>query len=126
KPVIHVHCLGRQHKSVRPILQLAGTLFARGHEILISEVSKPFTSGERVKTPRMCISRPPYVFNHSQTFRAESTISKNLRQCKWPRHDLLGAPVPDWDAEQSRWRNWIRISETPWLADHKVIESSLE
>jgi acyl transferase domain-containing protein len=68
----------------------------------------------------MLIDLPPYSFNHTQSYWPEGRLSKNFRFRKFARHDLIGAPVPDWNSQDPKWRNIIRIAETPWLKDHKV------
>jgi acyl transferase domain-containing protein len=68
----------------------------------------------------MSTDLPGYVFNHSQIYWPESRLSKNFRFRKHPRHDLFGAPVPDWNPAEPRWRHLIRLSENPWLRDHEI------
>jgi acyl transferase domain-containing protein len=50
----------------------------------------------------------------------ESTLSKNTRFRKFPRHDLLGSPVPDWNPREAKWRNYLSVGESPWVAGHGV------
>ena len=42
-----------------------------------------------------------------------------------PRLDLLGAPVADWNPHEPQWQNVVRLSDTPWLSDHKIQDSIL-
>ena len=69
---------------------------------------------------------PPYAFNHSRTYWHESNISKGLRFRQHPRFALLGAPVPDWNPLEPRWRNLLTLAELPWLEDHKVLKTSFQ
>ena len=34
--------------------------------------------------------------------------------------DLLGRPVADWNPSEAKWRNFIRVTEMPWVEDHVV------
>lgn len=70
--------------------------------------------------PQMLVDLPPYPFDHSQVYWTESRISSSFRFRKHPRHELLGAPVPDWDPSEAVWHNYIRHDENPWMRDHVV------
>ena len=70
--------------------------------------------------PRLLTGLPTYAWDHSQTFWTESRQSRRYRLRNKPRHDLLGERFPDDLEYDMRWRNTLRVSETPWLAGHKV------
>ncbi|KAK3174764.1 Type I Iterative PKS [Lepraria neglecta] len=70
--------------------------------------------------PRLLIGLPTYAWDHSQTFWTESRQSRRYRLRSKPRHDLLGERFPDDLEFDMRWRNTLRVSETPWLAGHRV------
>lgn len=63
---------------------------------------------------------PTYSWDHSKIFWAESRYSRKYRLRSNPRHDLLGARLPDDLEYDMRWQNTLRVTETPWLAGHKV------
>ena len=42
-----------------------------------------------------------------------------------PRLDLVGKPVEDFNRLEPRWRNILRISELPWMAEHKIQDAIL-
>ncbi|KAK8093927.1 hypothetical protein PG997_000612 [Apiospora hydei] len=65
----------------------------------------------------------PVKLLSSQEYWSESRRSKGWRFRKHPRHDLLGTVVPDWNREEPKWRNYLRVSELPWLKDHLVTGS---
>lgn len=110
------HVLKRGEQDVQVIMQSAGTMFTRGIDITLGKVNR--VDGVE---PRMMIDLPRYPFNHSQEYWAESRLSRNFRQRPHARHELLGAPVTDWDAKHDAvWRNWIRVSENPWIEHHTV------
>ena len=110
--------LVRKQSGIESALGAAGSLFCRGFDVELSHVNElSENSGYR---PQMLTDLPSYPFNHSKEYWLESRISKNFRTRPVPRHELLGAPVSDWSIENAIWRNHIRISENPWIEDHKV------
>jgi acyl transferase domain-containing protein len=118
--ISYTHVLKRHEKTARTILQMVGLLHSRGHIVSVTQVNELSILQKPGQISRVLTSLPQYAFNHSQTFRTVSAMSRNLRHRQWPRHDILGAPVPDWDTAQPRWRNTVRLKEVPWLADHRV------
>lgn len=119
--VIGYHAvLNRNSPGPDTLLRTVGSLFARGSVVDIALVNQASLSSSSEELPTMLTNLPPYVFNHSQTTWYESRLSRNFRFRKYPRHDLFGAPVPDWNPEEPAWRNFVRISEQPWLRDHVV------
>ena len=73
----------------------------------------------------MLVDLPSYPFDHSKTYWRESRISKGYRFRKVVRHELLGTPVSDWNKNNAIWRNWIRLSENPWVKDHRITGNTL-
>ncbi|PTB74995.1 polyketide synthase [Trichoderma longibrachiatum ATCC 18648] len=122
--VIGYHAvLDRNTPGVETLLRTIGNLFSRGSVVDLALVNQETLTNPGDERPSMIANLPPYVFNHSQTTWFESRLSRNYRFRKYPRHDLFGAPVPDWNPEEPVWRNFIRISEQPWLRDHVVTGS---
>lgn len=112
--------LKRGESDVQSALVSAGTLFARGVQVDVEAVNRV----DDVK-PTLAIDLPRYAFNHTKEYWCESRLSRNFRNRKFPRHELLGAPVNDWDGKYDAiWRNWIRLSENPWL-EHHVISGAI-
>ena len=70
--------------------------------------------------PQLVTGLPVYSWDRSQTFWSESRYSRHYRLRDRSRHDLLGDRCPDDLQYDMRWRNTLRVAETPWLADHKV------
>jgi acyl transferase domain-containing protein len=113
--------LARKRDAIDTTLAAVGQLFCRGFPVDLNAVNNSTLSRDHLEllAPKLVVDLPPYSFNRSQTHWIESRLSKNFRFRKYPRHDLLGAPVADWNVEEPRWRQMIRISELPWLNDHK-------
>ncbi|EAW20415.1 non-reducing polyketide synthase pyr2 [Aspergillus fischeri NRRL 181] len=65
-------------------------------------------------------SLPPYPFDRSQTYWAQSRISLNYNHCVTPPNALLGVLSPETGPGEFRWRNYLRPEELPWLADRHV------
>ncbi|KAF7560277.1 hypothetical protein G7046_g3869 [Stylonectria norvegica] len=119
--VTYHHMLKRHECDVSSSLQAAGSLFTRGISIDLVKVNQ--VDGQE---PSMLVGLPRYPFNHSKDYWYESRLSRNFRNRAYPRHELLGAPVSDWDGKHDAiWRNWIRISENPWVEHHTVAGSIL-
>lgn len=68
---------------------------------------------------------PPYPWDHSNTFWHESTMTKDYRMRKHGRKDMIGAPCVDASSQEPRWRGFLRVSESPWLKDHRIQQTVL-
>jgi acyl transferase domain-containing protein len=113
--------LNRAAPGLETILNVVGFLASRSASIDIGAVNESSKApSEFSRAPRLLVELPPYSFNHFERVWYESRLSKNHRLRKYPRHDLFGAPVSDWNAETPRWRHILRVSEQPWLRDHIV------
>lgn len=112
--------LNRSSPGLATVLNTVGQLSARGAPIDLTDVNRSSQTGINKTGPKLLVNLPGYAFNHSEKLIYESRLSKNYRLRKQPRHDLFGAPVPDWNAETPRWRNILRVDEQPWLRDHIV------
>jgi acyl transferase domain-containing protein len=124
--VAFLPALNRNAPGPDLFLNAIGYLHARGYPINVDDVngSADTTGGRGSSRPlRILAELPGYQFNHSNKFWYESRLSRNYRLRKDIRHDLFGAPVPDWDAMAPRFRNFLRISEQPWLRDHIVTDN---
>ncbi|KAH8668644.1 fatty acid synthase S-acetyltransferase [Xylariales sp. PMI_506] len=120
KDVGYTSLLKRKANAIETALAAVGWLYCRGQPVAIGSINR-----RGIVAPKMLIDLPPYEFNHSKTFWKESRISKQYRFRKHPRLELLGAPVPDWNKSNAIWRNWIRMSENPWIKDHRITGSIL-
>lgn len=107
--------LTRKKDAVVTALGVASELFVSGHEIRLSVVNGNWNSG----IPPL-IDLPSYAWNHTKSYTAESRISKAYRQRENPRTDILGAFDVHSSPLEPRWRQIIRLSESPWLRDHSI------
>jgi acyl transferase domain-containing protein len=105
--------LTRKNDAVATALGVASSLFISGHTVSLSAVNQ----NQMSKIPPL-IDLPPYFWNHTRTYSADSRINKAYRERVHPRTDLLGVLDIHSSALMPRWRQVIRLSELPWLRDH--------
>jgi acyl transferase domain-containing protein len=116
--------LDRNNATAHNVLRTVGQLCARGYPVDLMAVNS--TQGPNDVSshgPSLLVNLPGYSFNHDERNMYESRLVRNYRLRKHPRHDLFGAPVPDWNHEHPRWRNFLSVEEQPWLRDHQVTGS---
>jgi len=98
------------------MLDLVGSLFEAGYDINFPAINRPNTTA----IPNLLVDLPPFAWDHSKSYWAESRVSKQLRLKGEPRADLLGMPSVDSTSLEPKWRNMLRAEEIPWVRDHKV------
>jgi acyl transferase domain-containing protein/NADPH:quinone reductase-like Zn-dependent oxidoreductase/ubiquinone/menaquinone biosynthesis C-methylase UbiE len=107
----------RNQSGSETIMGLCGALLEMGYPVDAAAVN---CTGVLERPPRVLCDLPHFPWNHDKEFWAESRLSKGHRFRRNPRHDLLGAPVRDWNPRLPCWRHFIRVAESPWLKDHQV------
>ncbi len=108
--------LVRNSDAALTTLSLASGLHVLGRSLKLSAINNPRgTSSQKVLD-----DLPSYPWNHSKRYWHESRLSVNHRLRRFPRSDLLGSLVDDFNENEPRWRNIIRMADLPWLSDHKV------
>ena len=113
--------LVRNQNAVESAMNLAGSLFAQGCDVNIQKVN---ADGDK-HTIKPLVDLPPYPWKHSQKFWHESRIEKDYRARAKPQLSLIGAPSPSMGEREYLWRGLIRLSDEPWIADHKIHGSIL-
>ncbi len=98
-------------------LKAAGSLWAAGYKVDLSAVNRPWST---VTSPQMRCDLPPYPWNHTKSYWHESYASRSYRFPTEARSDLLGMAEASQSSHEPRWRNYIRISENPWIEDHII------
>jgi acyl transferase domain-containing protein/SAM-dependent methyltransferase len=122
--IAHLPTLSRSAPGADVLLHAVGHLYTRGLALDLASINA--SAGlelEEPRIPRLLPTLPGYQFNHTHRYWWESRLSRNYRLRSEIRHDLFGAPVPDWDATAPRFRNVLRLSEQPWLRDHIVTDN---
>ena len=113
KNVGYMSMLTRGQSAIDTSLSLAAGLYQQGVPLCMPKVNSD-------SNYRLLTNLPPYAWNHSQEFRADSRVQRELVAQKFPTRSLLGAPMPKMDEEEAIWRSFIRLDEEPWLRDHTV------
>ncbi|KAJ5794143.1 hypothetical protein N7457_000742 [Penicillium paradoxum] len=111
--------VSRNQHALRTSLEVAGSLWSTGHTVDLAAVN----SSVDTTRPMLVTDLPSYPWNHQTSFWHEPLETAQLRQRKHPRHDILGASLDYQNALEPRWRNFLRLSENPWMADHIVAGS---
>ncbi|KAK2617040.1 hypothetical protein QQS21_000134 [Conoideocrella luteorostrata] len=111
----YIPSLRRRFNAAQALALAMGELHCAGYPVNLHAVN---SIGEMPHPlpPNM----PPYPFNHSKSYWKEGRLSKNFRFQDKARHDLLGMRHLDWNPQVAQWRNVVRLSELPWLRDHKI------
>ncbi|KAL8676982.1 MAG: hypothetical protein Q9186_006557 [Xanthomendoza sp. 1 TL-2023] len=97
------------------MLSLASALFVLGCRLDLDAINHA-----DCQSPALLGDLPAYPWNHSKRHWHESRLSINHRHRRFPRSDILGSLVDDYNDVEPRWRNILRLSDIPWLADHQV------
>ncbi|VBB80680.1 Putative polyketide synthase [Podospora comata] len=101
-------------------LSAAAQLWALGHTVELSAMVDSFDLPDTKLQHKALTDLPAYPWNHSRRFWHEAYITKSNRSPKFPRTDFLGVPVDMQNSMEPKWRNHLRITENPWIEDHKI------
>ncbi|OLN85715.1 Lovastatin diketide synthase LovF 13 [Colletotrichum chlorophyti] len=113
----YVSLIRRNSDTVVTTLQAIGDIWVRGYP---ANLLKAISRGTDEKAYKTLANLPSYPWNHSKTFWHESHTCTEHRFRNFGRQDLIGAPSPDATTFEPRWRGFFRISENPWVQDHRV------
>ncbi|KAF1829663.1 hypothetical protein BDW02DRAFT_138335 [Decorospora gaudefroyi] len=118
KPQIrYLSTLVRNEPADSTAIEAAGQLFALGYPVNTYAINFP---AEAKQPLSVLTDLPQYPWNHTRRYWWESRLSRDYRFRQFPRTDILGAPVYDWNPMEPRFRNFMRLREQPWLRDHVV------
>ncbi|KAL3436350.1 hypothetical protein BDV09DRAFT_194014 [Aspergillus tetrazonus] len=120
----YLSSLTRGTPDYEGLLTASGQLFALGYPVDLAAVNSDhfmdesglvhrFNCGQRLR------DMPKYCWDHNARYWADTRIISEHRLRKH-RHALLGIPLPGSFPGSPRWRNFLRLDELPWLADHKI------
>lgn len=109
--------LVRNVSALDTLLSAMGHLYTAGYRVNLSRVNResPCLGALQALT-----DLPEYPFDRTRSYWHESRLSRNSRLRRYGKNDLLGLPDANWNPAEARWRNIIRVSEMPWVLDHKV------
>ena len=116
--VTYNSALVRDKPANSTFLDSLGKLYCQNVNV---DLGKLFTSSSaQQKPPKVVHDLPQYPFDHSTLYWEEAQSSKNVVFREYPKKDLLGMQVVDWNPEEAKWVFIIKASELPWIVDHKV------
>ena len=111
--------LVRDKDAAVTALSLVGTLFLHGHDELSFENIIADGPEPKLPDPKFLIDLPTYPWDYTApALWHEPRSVTEFRNCRYPRHDLLGSQVPGGNKLTTTWRNNIDINEVAWLRDH--------
>lgn len=95
---------------------LAGSLYVRGRNLDWNKVNSLPKVGLQ-----LLHDLAPYHWDYSAGLRwSEPRASVELRNRQHRRHELLGTQALTGNGIDYSWRNLMRLSEMPWMEDHKL------
>lgn len=112
--VSYLATLTRNRPAFDCLLEMAGQLFAANYPVDLVAVNAVEEHPGRFLT-----DLPTYSWNHRHYWTPTTRAMRNTQHRKH-NHTLLGTPVPHSTPHTVQWRNYIRVSEIPWLAGHAI------
>ncbi|KAI1075939.1 lovastatin nonaketide synthase [Whalleya microplaca] len=108
------------------LLKTAGELYIVGYPVNLNSVNgfRPVegsgSASRHYQSPRTLVDLPPYQWNYEKVYWTEPRASAEYRQLTHARHDLLGRRILGLSDNSIAWRNVLRLTDIPWLEDHKL------
>lgn len=109
--------LVRGQAPLTTLVKSMAQLYCHGYNLDLDHVNRLDKDNGNL---RVLPDLPQYAFNHTKTYWEEGRVSQRLRLHPQAKLDLLGRPSADWNPLEAKWRNFIRISEMPWVEDHRI------
>jgi acyl transferase domain-containing protein len=113
--------LARGSHDVEAFSEALGAIWANvgASAVDITKIDGMFVGADSDDKPLFLKSAPQYTWDHSQTFWAESRLSRALRFRPHIFHELLGVRL-EGSEKEARWRNFIKPGELPWTRGHQI------
>lgn len=124
KSAPYASMLVRNKDAMETSLRAAGVLWTAGCKVDIAAVNQQDVSMSKLDLQMLC-DLPAYPWNHTRGFWHESYASRSYRFPPHVRSDFLGIAEDCQNAHEPRWRNYLRVSENPWIEDHKITDTVL-
>ncbi|KAI1762800.1 hypothetical protein GGR53DRAFT_399114 [Hypoxylon sp. FL1150] len=109
--------LARKQDAIHTTLTAAGVLYQKGFSV---DVTKANLLDPAEGLPTHLVDLPPFAWNHNSRYWYETALSAAYRNRKLPKHDLLGVRDDFSNDGEPSWRNYLRLSEVPWLRHYLV------
>ncbi|RDA86508.1 hypothetical protein CP532_2001 [Ophiocordyceps camponoti-leonardi (nom. inval.)] len=110
--------LSRGRDAMLTTMSTAAALWMRGVPVDVSKINGMDEASSRPAA--VLTDLPSYSWNHSVSYWHETWSSRNRRLPPAPKHDLIGWRLNSYNPLEPVWRNYLRLSEMPWLKDHQV------
>jgi acyl transferase domain-containing protein/NADPH:quinone reductase-like Zn-dependent oxidoreductase len=123
KEAPYVSLVVRGQDASKTALSAVGDLWSGGINIDWRAVNQ--IASWPLSQPKTLVELPSYAWNHSRRFWHEASSTRFIRYPEAPRTDLLGMPEGPRNPMEPRWRNYLRVSENPWIDDHKITGTTL-
>ena len=108
--------LSRNVDAVKTAVNTSGDLFALGYNVSFISINDP----NNILDKRTLTNMPVYNWQHSTSHWSESRTSTQFRLRQFARHELLGVRTNDSIPTEPTWRNYVGLSEMPWLSGHVI------
>ena len=115
--VASMSVLQRGKDACGTALDVVGRLFQQGYPVKVEKANNDEDTNGK---DGHLVDIPPFAWNRSNKYWAESQVSKNYRFRQNPRTDLLGAVIPQGNSIEPLFRNVMKLNEIPWVEHHKV------
>lgn len=116
----HIGTCRRDTNDFESILRSAGELLVAGVPLRTAAINAEPETPTDYKHGTVLTDLPGYQWNHSASFWSESRVSRNLRNRRFPRHELLGSRYVDDIPSRPCWRNIINVNDIEWLEEPRV------
>ncbi|KAH8803554.1 hypothetical protein F5884DRAFT_888903, partial [Xylogone sp. PMI_703] len=105
----------RERDGIRTLLSAVGRAAQHGASIDFDQANNV-----RHRGSLMLSNMPPYPWNHDNSYWHNDNVGRAWLHRKHPRHDLVGALSEFSTEKEPTWRNYLRVSEIPWVEQHNI------
>ncbi|KAH7143722.1 hypothetical protein EDB81DRAFT_935118 [Dactylonectria macrodidyma] len=112
----YASCLKRSVDAVKTMQDLGCELLRHGYPVALNAVNLQSTQDK----PAFVYDLPSYPWNHTKPYWTEPRVSRKHRFRKLRAQELIGTPVAGANASTFCWRNFLRVADIAWLADHRI------
>ncbi|TLD10619.1 hypothetical protein PgNI_05131 [Pyricularia grisea] len=113
--ITYASALVRGQHAVQAIQAATGMVWANGGSVDLAAINM-----YKEATVHVLNDLPPYPWNHSTRYWREPRVNIKHRLRKHIRHEILGSLMLNSSDTSPTWRNFLRLSDIPWLRDHVV------
>ncbi|KAJ4350432.1 uncharacterized protein N0V89_009053 [Didymosphaeria variabile] len=119
--IAYYSSLQRKHPADRTFFTTLGYMACRGFNVKLDKANGLSQTGPlKAARLRVLSDLPEYPFDHSRKHWTKGRLGNEYRFRRHHKLDLLGKPVVDWNPLEPRWQNFLKLSEMPWVGDHKI------